>query len=136
VQSPVLTVLALLLQRNTNTTMTLHPSQFIMREGILSYDKMQLDLGDTPLLFAGQMGPEDKLKMTVTIPGLGGIAFKGTKDKPELDPVKIAELTLQQQLLGGRQKQTGTQPGQQPQQQASPEQQLIQKGLQEIFKKK
>ncbi len=84
--------------------MTLHPSQFVMRNGILTYDKMQIDLGDPALLFSGQMGPEDKLKMSVTVPGLGGIAFKGTKDKPQLDPAKIAELTLQQQLLGKQRK--------------------------------
>lgn len=130
--SPVLEVLAMLLQKNSNTTMTLHPSQFVMRQGILTYDNMQLDLGDSTLLFAGQMGPEDKLKMTVTIPGLGGIAFKGTKEKPQLDPVKMAELTLKQQLLGGKQKTTATQPGQQ---QATPEQQLKQ-GLEGLFKKK
>ncbi|MDO8301783.1 MAG: hypothetical protein Q7T18_00930, partial [Sedimentisphaerales bacterium] len=133
--SPVLEVLALLVGRNINSGMTLHPSQFVMRNGILRYDNMQIDLGDLAMLFAGQMGPEDKLKMTVTLPGLGGIAFKGTKDKPQLDPVKMAQLTLQQQLLGGKQKETTTQPGQQPQQQASPEQQLMQKGL-DLFKKK
>lgn len=135
-QSPVLEMLALLLQKNINSGMTLHPTQFVMRQGVLTYDKMQLDLGDMAMLFGGQMGPGDNIKMSVTVPGLGGIAFKGTKDKPQLDPVKIAELTLQQQLLGGKQKGTGAQLGQQPQQQQQPsqEQQLI-KGLEGLLKK-
>jgi hypothetical protein len=134
-QSPVLEVLALLTGKNINSGMTLHPSQFVMRDGILRYDNMQIDLGDLALLFTGQMGPEDKLKMTVTLPGLGGIAFKGTKEKPQLDPVKMAELTLRQQLLGSKRREQ-TQDANQPQQQASPEQQLIQKGLEGLFKKK
>ena len=83
--------------------MTLQPSQIVMSQGVLRYDKMQLDLGDLSLIFSGQMGPGDKMNMSVTIPGLGAIAFKGTKDKPQLDPVKMAQLTLQQQLLGGGQ---------------------------------
>jgi hypothetical protein len=132
-RSPVLDVLGVLLRRDLSSGMTLKPSQIVMQQGILRYDKMELDIGDMPLIFNGQMGPGDKMNAAVTIPGLGGIAFKGTKDKPQLDPVKIAELTLQQQLLGGGKQKAEPQPGQE---QAAPEQQLIQKGLQEIFKKK
>ena len=40
--------------------MTLQPSQIVMSQGVLRYDKMQLDLGDVPLIFSGQMGPGEK----------------------------------------------------------------------------
>jgi hypothetical protein len=133
-QSPLLNVLAALVGRNINSGMTLHPSRFVMRDGVLRYDNMQIDLGDVAMMFAGQMGPEDKLKMTVTIPGLGGIAFKGTKDKPQLDPAKIAAITLQQQLLGG--KSSGKpQDANQPQQPPSKEERLI-KGIEGLLKGK
>ena len=132
--SPVLEVLALLLQKNSNTAMTLHPSQFVMRDGVLKYDNMQIDLGELAMVFAGQMGPKDKLKMSVTLPGLGGIAFKGTKDDPKLDPARIAAITAQQLLFGGgKQKEATIPPGQQPP--ASKEEQLI-KGIEGLFKGK
>lgn len=131
-QSPLLEVLSIALKRNMSSGMALRPSQFVMRQGILSYDKMQIDLGDMSLIFGGQMGPGNKMNITMTVPGLGGIALKGTKDKPEIDAVTMAQMILQQQLLSS--KRETPQPGQtQPQQEQSAEE-LINKGLEELFK--
>jgi hypothetical protein len=75
------------------------------------------------------------MNITMTLPGLGGIALKGTKDKPEIDAVKMAQLILQQQLLGsGREGQP--QAGQAQPQQESPADELINKGLEKLLEKK
>lgn len=132
-QSPLLDVLSIALKRNLSSGMELHPSQFVMRQGVLSYDKMQVDVGDTSLIFAGKMGPGDKMKVTMTLPGLGGIALKGTKDKPEIDAAKMAQLILEQQLLGSGQPPEANQA--QPQQE-SPLDELINKALEKSQKKK
>ncbi|MDD5064590.1 MAG: hypothetical protein PHQ35_07540 [Phycisphaerae bacterium] len=134
-QSPLLQVLAIALKRDMSSGMALRPSQFVMRHGVLSYDKMQIDLGDMSLIFGGQMGPGNKMNITMTLPGLGGIALKGTKDKPEIDAIKMAQLILQQQLLSsGREGQP--QAGQTQPQQELPVEELINKGLEELFKNK
>jgi hypothetical protein len=132
-QSPLLQVLSIALKINLSGGMALHPSQFVMRQGVLSYDKMQIDLGDMPLIFGGRMGPGDRMNMTMTLPGLGGIALKGTKDKPEIDPVKMAQLILQQQLLGSK-REAQPQPGQTQPQQEQPAEELLKKGLEELLK--
>jgi hypothetical protein len=134
-QSPLLQVLAIALKRDMSSGMALRPSQFVMRQGVLSYDKMQIDLGDMSLIFGGQMGPGNKMNITMTLPGLGGIALKGTKDKPEIDAVKMAQLILQQQLLGSK-REDQPQPGQTQPQQDRPAEELIRKGLEELFKDK
>jgi hypothetical protein len=134
-QSPLLQVLAIAFKRDMSSGMALRPSQFVMRRGVLSYDKMQIDLGDMSLIFGGQMGPGNKMNMTVTVPGLGGIALKGTKDKPEIDAVTMAQLILQQQLLGSK-REAQPQPGQTQPQQEQPMEELINKGLEELFKNK
>ena len=133
-QSPLLQVLSIVLKRNMSSGMALRPSQFVMRQGVLSYDKMQIDLGDMSLIFAGKMGPGNKMNVTMTIPGLGGIALKGTKDKPEIDAVTMAQLILQQQLLiSGREGQPQEVNQAQPQQ---PLDELINKALEKPHKKK
>jgi len=107
-----------------------------MRQGVLSYDKMQVDVGDTSLIFAGRMGPGNKMKMTVTLPGLGGVALKGTKDKPEIDAAKMAQLILEQQLLNSGNKGQAQDANQVQPQQGQSVDEMINKALEKPQKKK
>jgi hypothetical protein len=135
-QSPLLEVLSIALKRNLSGGMELRPSQFVMKQGVLSYDKMQVDVGDTSLIFAGKMGPGNKMKVTMTLPGLGGIALKGTKDKPEIDAAKMAQLILEQQLLSNKGEGQPQEANQAQPQQEQPLDELINKALEKPHKKK
>ncbi len=93
---------------------TIRPTKFILRDGFLRYDDMQMDVGDNPVNFKGVIGLDKSLDMTVTLPyttrgrtaRIGGAAggqrikvpLKGTIDKPELDLGKFLEDQLRQQL--------------------------------------
>ncbi|HUW19413.1 MAG TPA: hypothetical protein VMW16_08935 [Sedimentisphaerales bacterium] len=86
---------------------TIHPTRFILWDGFLRYDDMQIDVGDNPFNFKGVIGLDDSLNMTVTLPytlkgittkvdkGAGGgrisLPLKGTVHKPELDTSKLLE---------------------------------------------
>lgn len=101
----------------TGTDITLHPTKFALRNGILGYDDMQIDIGNNPVNFKGAIGLDMSLKMSVTLPYTiqGRIArvgrespgqritlpIKGTLDKPELDLAKLLEEQLKQTLLEG-----------------------------------
>jgi hypothetical protein len=96
----------------------LKPTDFIVQNGIVSYDNMQLVLGQYPIDFAGIIGPQRKLNMTVTTPYIMTADFKlrpvrsgearpdqrldlpltGTIDRPEFNLAKFVEKLLQQQL--------------------------------------
>ena len=107
--------------------MTIHPTRFTLQNGFLSYDNMQIDVGDNPVNFKGVIGLDKSMDMTVTLPyttdgrtartgrATSGeritLPLKGTVDKPEVDMGKLLETQLKQQL----------------------EDQLL-KGLEEIFK--
>jgi len=91
-----------------------HPTRFVLQNGFLRYDDMQVDVGDNPVNFKGVIGLDKSLDMIVTLPytldgrtvrvgeeGAGkriSIPLKGTIDKPELDVGKLLELQLKQQL--------------------------------------
>jgi len=93
---------------------TIRPTKFVLRDGFLRYDDMQMDVGDNPFNFKGVIGLDKSLDMTITLPyttrgrtaRLGGetigqrvtIPLKGTIDKPELDIAKLLEGQLKQQL--------------------------------------
>ncbi len=93
---------------------TIRPTKFILRDGFLRYDDMQMDVGDNPVNFKGVIGLDKSLDMTITLPyttqgrtaRLGGetsgqriqVPLKGTIDKPELDLGKLLEGQLRQQL--------------------------------------
>ncbi len=93
---------------------TIRPTKFILRDGFLRYDDMQMDVGDNPVNFKGVIGLDKSLDMTITLPyttrgrtaRIGGAAggqrikvpLKGTIDKPELDLGKFLEDQLRQQL--------------------------------------
>jgi len=96
----------------------LKPTNFTVQNGIVSYDNMQLILGQYPIDFAGVIGPQRRLDMTVTTPYVMTADFrlravragqtaagsrlelplKGTIDRPEFNLAKFAEKLLQQQL--------------------------------------
>jgi hypothetical protein len=93
---------------------TIRPTKFVLRDGFLRYDDMQMDIGDNPVNFKGVIGLDKSLDMTITLPytamgrtvRLGQetsgqrikVPLKGTIDKPELDLGKLLESQLKQQL--------------------------------------
>ncbi|MGB2807119.1 MAG: hypothetical protein WBC22_05240 [Sedimentisphaerales bacterium] len=85
---------------------TIHPTRFVLQNGQLEYEDMQLDIGDNPVNFKGTIGLDTRLNMTVTLPyTMGGrtvrvgektddrisLPLRGTTDKPELDLGKLFE---------------------------------------------
>jgi hypothetical protein len=86
---------------------TIHPTRFVLQNGFLRYDDMQMDIGDNPVNFKGVIGLDKSLDMTVTLPyttrgrtarvgqETAGkritLPLKGTIDKPELDLGKLLE---------------------------------------------
>ncbi|MHC4334540.1 MAG: hypothetical protein ACYSUP_04195 [Planctomycetota bacterium] len=93
---------------------TLRPTRFVLWDGFLRYDDMQIDVGDNPLNFKGVIGLDKTLNMTATLPytiegktiRVGqeadpkriSVPLKGTVDKPELDLSKLLESQLRKQL--------------------------------------
>ncbi|MBN1764778.1 MAG: hypothetical protein JW860_05935 [Sedimentisphaerales bacterium] len=86
--------------------MTLRPTRFVLQNGFLKHDDMQLDVDDKPVNFKGVIGVVDKsLDMTVTVTysrkgrmGRVALPLRGTIDKPELDLGKLLEGQIQEQL--------------------------------------
>lgn len=93
---------------------TIRPTKFVLQDGYLRYDDMQMEVGDNPVNFRGVIGLDKSLDMTVTLPytsdgrtvRVGGqsndrrikVSLKGTVDKPELDVGKLLESQLRQEL--------------------------------------
>lgn len=93
---------------------TIHPTRFVLQNGFLWYEDMQMDVGDKPVNFRGVIGLDKSLNMTVTLPyTLNGttarvgkktrgtrisLPLTGTLDKPRLDVGKFLEQQLKQQL--------------------------------------
>jgi hypothetical protein len=93
---------------------TIHPTRFILRSGLLKYDDMQMDVGDNPVNFRGVIGLDKSLDMTVTLPYTTAgktarvgkevegarisLPLRGTVNKPELDLGRLLEGQLRQQL--------------------------------------
>jgi len=98
------------------------PTKFVLREGKLSYDNMQINLDKYPTNFVGSIGPKRILDMTVITPyvltkdfGLETVKIgeesnaerfplplTGTIDNPQPDWGKLGEWLLKQQLKSGR----------------------------------
>ncbi|MDT8303219.1 MAG: hypothetical protein RQ760_17200 [Sedimentisphaerales bacterium] len=97
-----------------DAVITIHPTKFVLRDGFLRYDDMQMDIGDNPVNFKGVIGLDKSLDMTVTLPYTADgrtvrvgqattsqrikVPLRGTVDKPELDVGKLLEGQLLQQL--------------------------------------
>lgn len=96
------------------TVITIHPTKFILRDGFLRYDDMQMDIGNNPVNFKGVIGLDKSLNMTVTLPYTTRgttvrvdrqpiapritLPLKGTVDKPTIDVGKLIESQAEQQL--------------------------------------
>ncbi|MEN6383593.1 MAG: hypothetical protein ABFD79_00155 [Phycisphaerales bacterium] len=97
--------------------LTISPTAFTVRDGIVSYDRMDMSLGKKTVTFKGQIGLDETMRMSVTVPYAiaGGQNFtlplKGTLSRPEIDMGQL----LQEQLRDQGQ-------------------QLLEKGLKDIFK--
>ncbi|MHC4677869.1 MAG: hypothetical protein ACYTEK_04150, partial [Planctomycetota bacterium] len=94
--------------------MTMRPTRFMLKDGFLRYDNMQIDVGDNPVNFKGVIGLDKSLDMTVTLPytsegrtvRVGGqragrritLPLKGTVDAPELDMGRLLEEQLKGQI--------------------------------------
>jgi len=94
------------------------PTKFVLNNGKLSYDNMQINLDVYPVNFGGSIGPKQILDMTVVTPYILTSDFKigtvkigeqtsnerftlrltGTISKPELDWGKLAEGLLKKRL--------------------------------------
>jgi len=97
-----------------DAVITIRPTKFVLRDGFLRYDDMQMDIGDNPVNFKGVIGLDKSLDMTVTLPYTSEgrtvrigqeandqrikVPLRGTVDKPELDAGKLLESQLRQQL--------------------------------------
>jgi hypothetical protein len=100
--------------RARDAVITIHPTKFILRDGFLRYDDMQMDIGDNPINFKGIIGLDKSLDMTVTLPYTADgrtvrvgqettnrrikVPLRGTVGKHELDVGKLLEGKLLQQL--------------------------------------
>jgi len=94
--------------------LTIHPTKFTLQKGFLSYDNMQIDVGDNPINFKGVIGLDKSMDMTVTLPyttegrtartgrATSGeritLPLQGTVDKPHVDMGKLLEGQLKKQL--------------------------------------
>ena len=94
--------------------LVIEPTRFVLQDGLLRYDDMQVVVGDSPVNFKGAIGLDRSLDMVVTLPyttrgrtvRIGEEAegariklpLKGTIDKPELDTGRLLEEQLKEQL--------------------------------------
>ncbi|MBW8038418.1 MAG: hypothetical protein FVQ85_00265 [Planctomycetes bacterium] len=100
-------------QQDSTVNMKIHPTRFVLQNGLLQYEDMQMDIGDNPVNFKGAIGLDNSVNMTVTLPyTMSGrtvrvgekaddrisLSLTGTIDKPELDMGKLFEDQLKKQL--------------------------------------
>jgi hypothetical protein len=95
--------------------MTIRPTKFTVQDGHLRYDDMQMDIGDNPVNFKGDIDIEKKsLDMRILLPYTAGgrtartdgqtdqqriaLSLTGPLDKPEIDFGRLLEEQLKQQL--------------------------------------
>lgn len=92
----------------------IEPTRFVLQDGLLRYDDMQVVVGDNPVNFRGAIGLDRSLDMVVSLPyttrgrtvRIGEEAegvriklpLKGTIDRPELDTGRLLEEQLKEQL--------------------------------------
>lgn len=100
--------------RTAGQNIKLHPTRFVLHDGFLTYDNMQMDFGNSPINFRGTIGLDKTLDMIVTLPyttrgrvvrigePIDGaritLPLGGTTDKPELSTSRLLEEQLRQQL--------------------------------------
>ncbi|OQA01991.1 MAG: hypothetical protein BWY69_01221 [Planctomycetes bacterium ADurb.Bin401] len=101
---------------SSNPLITVQPTRFVLANGVLSYEDMQMNLDDKAINFSGRIGLDKSMKMTVTLPWERNnqrvrLPLKGTIDRPEIDMGQLLQDQLQQEL-----------------------QKQLEKGLKDIFK--
>jgi hypothetical protein len=117
--SPILNQILSVIGRSVRgQQLTVRPTQITLRDGILRYDDMQIDVGDNPVNFRGAIGLDGTLNLTVVLPyttagrtvRIGeeeragqriALPLTGTIDSPQLDLQRIIEQQLQDRLLRG-----------------------------------
>jgi hypothetical protein len=93
---------------------TISPAKFVLRDGFLRYDDMEMIVGDNPVNFGGVIGLDRSLNMRVTLPyttrgetvrvgkEVKGerilLPLRGNLNKPELDLSRLLEEQLIPQL--------------------------------------
>jgi hypothetical protein len=95
-----------LFKTSDTVMMTLHPTDFVLRDGFLSYQDMQIDIEDNPLNFRGRIGLDNSLSMEVTLPWTQEldnvktgqqstdritVPIEGPLDRPRIDTRKFIE---------------------------------------------
>ena len=98
----------------SSRNITIHPTRFVLQDGYLRYENMQIDVDKKPINFKGVIGLDKTLNMTVVLPyTMRGktvrvdqeysgkrmaVSLGGTLDKPELNIGKLLEDQLRQQI--------------------------------------
>jgi len=93
---------------------TIHPTNFVVSNGIVRYPDMQMDVGNNPVNFAGTIGLDKSLDMKVTLPyttagrtartdrNVPGkrivVPLTGSIDNPVLDLSRLLEGQVKEQL--------------------------------------
>jgi hypothetical protein len=82
---------------------TISPTAFTVKDGIVSYDRMDMTFANKTVTFAGQIGLDQTLNMQVTVPyQLSGsnltVPLKGTLAKPEVDFGQLLQKELENQI--------------------------------------
>jgi hypothetical protein len=93
---------------------TIHPTRFVLKNGLLKYDDMLMDIGGSPVNFEGTIGLDKSLDMRVTLPYTTAgrtakvgeetagrritLPLRGSLNKPDLDMGKLLEEQLKGQL--------------------------------------
>ncbi|MFA5293571.1 MAG: hypothetical protein WC496_11120 [Phycisphaerae bacterium] len=85
------------------------PTRFVLENGILSYDDMQMNLGGKSINFSGHIGLDKSMQMTITLPFTRNgqrvkLPLKGTINKPEIDMGQLLQDQLKQELENQLQK--------------------------------
>jgi hypothetical protein len=88
---------------SSDPTISVLPSRFVLADGILQYDNMQMNFNDKAVNFSGKIGLDKSMQMNVTLPWTRSgqrimLPLKGTVDKPQIDVGKLVEDQLQQEL--------------------------------------
>ncbi len=111
--SELLTVGGLSLKR---AIIRMRPTRFILWDGFLRYDDMQIDVGDNPFNFKAAIGLDDSLNMTVALPYTYDgrtvrvdetttaeritVPIGGTVHEPEVDMGEMLQDQLKKRLEG------------------------------------
>lgn len=92
--------------------LTMLPTKFVLQDGYLSYDNMQINIGDKPVNFRGKIGLNKTIKMDINLPYTYAgkttsdasasdrvtLSIEGDLDDPGIDTGKLLEKGAQKAL--------------------------------------